>query len=279
MVRRIASQVHKQASRLLRNGYIKTSPRWHEAALDHPPLPLPARSPVPRTPYDAPTDQRTLAKSTVEIRPLPIVYLEDKVRKQFFRDHPFETYRPVSLAEEDRIEGEHPVRGVQWTRLRQRGRNPSPEEAVLFAVNLHQHHNVTLAEAYATAVAQFRALRSEQHIANLVAAQEAEAYGAVFGPSAIESGFAMESKVLTENQMKSEQIDQRELVARKRWRLIAQRSGPQGEWSKGQEYVRLWKEGVRPDYTHITQPLSTEITLEQRLQAVDDMAGAKKSPF
>ena len=130
MVRRIASQVHKQASRLLQLGYIKSKPRWYQAALEHPPLPLPARAPVPRTNYDAPTTKRVLAKHSAEIRPLPIVYLEDKVRRQFFRDHPFEMYRPVALAEEGKVEDEHPINGIEWTRLRQRGRNPTPEECV-----------------------------------------------------------------------------------------------------------------------------------------------------
>jgi hypothetical protein len=132
MVRRIASQVHKQASRLTRAGLIKTPPVWYQAVLEHPPLPLPPREPPSRTSYDsAPPNQRPFAaKKTPGPRPLAVSYIEDDIRRQFFRDHPFESFRPRSLTEEGAIENEHPISGLQWTRLSQRGRNPSPEEYV-----------------------------------------------------------------------------------------------------------------------------------------------------
>ena len=137
MVRRIASQVHKQASRLLVQQFIKREPAWFQAVLDHPPLPLPPREPSARQDYDLlPQDQ--LAARTAPAkhmrpaprRPLPIHYLEDDVRTQFFKDHPFEAYRPRTLVEDAEVEGENPIRGENWTRLRQRGRNPSSEEYV-----------------------------------------------------------------------------------------------------------------------------------------------------
>ena len=124
-------------------------------------------------------------------------------------------------------------------------------------MNLHEYHGLPLTEAYSTSIAQFRALRSEHHIASAFAAQEAEAYGATFGPSAIENSFMQEEKVLAERRIKSEQMDERELTARKRWRAVVNRGGSPGEWSRGQEYVRLWKEGVRPDYSPaLTEPVS-----------------------
>ena len=127
MVRRIASQVHKQASRLTRAGFLKTPPVWYEAVLDHPPLPLPAREPPSRTSYDNSSSTRGQSLGS---RPLPITYVEDDIRRQFFRDHPFEAFRARSLTEAGAIEDEHPIRGLDWTRLNQRGRNPSPEEYV-----------------------------------------------------------------------------------------------------------------------------------------------------
>ncbi|THH18562.1 hypothetical protein EW146_g2442 [Bondarzewia mesenterica] len=260
MVRRIASQVHKQASRLLQAGYLKQKPAWYSAVLENPPLPLPARAPPPRTAYDAPA-ARSAAKKEPEPRPLPIIYLEDEVRRQFFRDHPFETFRPVTLTEDAGVEAEHPINGLKWMRLRQRGRNPTPEDAIRFTVNLHEHHRLPLTEAYSTAIGQFRALRSEQHIATTFAAQEAEAYGAAFGPSSTMQSFMQEEKVLAAKRLKSEQMDEGELVARKRWHAIVESSGPKGEWSRGEEYVRLWKEGVRPDYSPaLTEPM---LSLEQ----------------
>ena len=131
MVRRIASQVHKQASRLTRAGLLKTPPVWYEAVLEHPPLPLPPREPPGRTSYDrAPPKQTFATKKTPGPRPLPVNYIEDDIRRQFFRDHPFEAFRARSITEAGAIEDEHPIDGLQWTRLNQRGRNPSPEEYV-----------------------------------------------------------------------------------------------------------------------------------------------------
>lgn len=179
------------------------------------------------------------------------------------------------------MEEEHPIRGTEWKRLRQRGRNPTPEDAVRFAVNLHEHHQYPLSEAYTSAIAQFRSLRSEQHIATAFAAQEAEAYGAVFGPSATAIGFAKEATVLAANRIKSEQMDEGELVARKRWRVKLDRGGPPGEWTKGQEYVRLWKEGMRPDYAPaLTEPvLPPEPTKQETAESADFMNTTGHPPF
>jgi small subunit ribosomal protein S23 len=129
MVRRIASQVHKQAGRLLRGNYLKTEPKWYQAVLQHPPLPLPARAPARRTLFDS--DKADHPENPHHTKPIEISYIEDRVRRQFFRDHPFEAYRPRTLVELDRIEDEHPIRGTKWTRLSQRTKNPSPEEYVV----------------------------------------------------------------------------------------------------------------------------------------------------
>ena len=139
--KRIASQVHKQASRLLREGYIQREPAWYRAVLDNPPLPLPAREPPSRTHFDTPEDVAlTRPAHSTKIRPLPVEYLEDQVRKQFFRDHPFEAFRETSLVEGATVQSEHPIRGVEWRRLRQRGRNPSPEECVSPSLPTHAEH-------------------------------------------------------------------------------------------------------------------------------------------
>lgn len=132
MVRRIACQVHKQVSRLTRAGFLKTPPVWYEAVLEHPPLPLPPREPPSRTSFDTTSTNSNPKKKTQQgsLRPLPVTYVEDEIRRQFFRDHPFEAFRPRTLTEAGAIEDEHPISGLKWTRLNQRGRNPSPEEYV-----------------------------------------------------------------------------------------------------------------------------------------------------
>lgn len=134
MVRRFANQVHQQVSRLMRANYLKKEPAWYQAVLQYPPLPLPPKAPPSRTEYDhkplepfiVPGQNTKLRKLKTE--PLPVQYIEDDVRRQFFRDHPFEAFRPRTLVEGAGIETSHSVQGEAWTRLRQRGRNPTPEE-------------------------------------------------------------------------------------------------------------------------------------------------------
>lgn len=250
MVRRVATQVHKQASRLLRAEYIKNEPAWFQAVLEHPPLPLPARAPPSRSSYDLP---HLVKKSAVDPKPLPIAYLEDEIRKQFFRDHPFEAFRPTTLVEGSGIEPEHPIWGVNWTRLRQRGRNPKPEDAIRFALNLHEHCGMPLSEAYATSIGQFRALRSEHEFATMFATLEAEYYGAQFAPTETEVGFARELDAVKTWKV-DERYDQSAITARKRWKVVVDRDHPVAGWTGGQQYAKLWKEGVRPDYS----PASTQ---------------------
>lgn len=128
MVRRIASQVHKQVSRLMQANHIREEPLWYKAVLQYPPLPLPPRAPpidLDAEPSRKPTTSRL---RTPKMQPMTIRYLEDRLRLQFFRDHPFEAFRPVSLVEGQQVEPEHPVKGQDWSRLSQRTKNPTAEE-------------------------------------------------------------------------------------------------------------------------------------------------------
>lgn len=146
-MRRIASKVHQQVARLVNAGLL-TAPPWYQAVLDHPPLPLPPRMTPQRASFDLPSPTKkkeapppndALSPSKrrhsnmkhlrpPQVLPQPIEYLEDHVRRQFFKDRPFEAFRARTLVEDGAIEDEHSINGKEWTRLRQRGRNPLPEE-------------------------------------------------------------------------------------------------------------------------------------------------------
>jgi len=136
---------------------------------------------------------------------------------------------------------------------------------VRFALNLHQAHGLALSDAYASSVAQFRTLRAVQHVATRFAAQQAAiSHGARFGPSATARGFEVEDAVLEANERRSERLDNSTRLARRRWRMVplgtnASSSSSGGEWSRGEEYVRLWREGVRPDYSPaLTEPIDSK---------------------
>lgn len=123
------------------------------------------------------------------------------------------------------------------------------DSAVRFAVNLYEHtEGMTLSNAYAAAVMQYRALRSARHIASKIAVQEAEHYGVVFKPGSIERGFEREREHL-KSWAQGKYAEAESLEARKRWRMRVERTGNVSSWTKGEEYVRLWKEDVRPDYS------------------------------
>jgi len=59
-----------------------------------------------------------------------VVYAVDGIRRQFYRDFPFEGFRPATLIEGREIEVESEVDGVEWSRLEQRGAYPTVEEWV-----------------------------------------------------------------------------------------------------------------------------------------------------
>ena len=142
MVRRVATQVHKQVARLARTGYIQQEPLWYKAVLENPPLPLPPRAPPIRDPaflssqgalpFDLPrgasSSTSAHGKKPAKAHAQPVVFLEDDVRRQFFRDHPYEAFRERSLVEKNAVEDDYKITGPSWTRLSQRSRKPSAEE-------------------------------------------------------------------------------------------------------------------------------------------------------
>lgn len=79
---------------------------------------------------------------------------------------------------------------------------------------------------------------------------EAQALGATHLSSEIDRSFEKEKAAL-ESWMKKEERDEGALAARKRWKAIVEKRQGVDQWTKGEQYVRLWKEGIRPDYSPI----------------------------
>ena len=76
----------------------------------------------------------------------------------------------------------------------------------------------------------------------------------MFGPSAVQATFALEERNF-ESWKKTHETDMAESTARKRWHMIAKNVGMREAWSNGQDYVRLWQEGIRPTYSPaLTEP-------------------------
>jgi len=157
---------------------------------------------------------------------------------------------------------------------------------VRFALNLHEAHGLALTDAYATTIAEFRTLRAAQHVATRFAAQQAAvAHGARFGLSATARGFEAESAVLEADERRSERLDDSAQLARRRWRMMPLgangNSGGDGEseWSRGEEYVRLWREGVRPDYSPaLTEPVDSTLSKFDLAVSADFMGTRGRRP-
>lgn len=118
---------------------------------------------------------------------------------------------------------------------------------------------MNLSEAYGKAVAQFRALRAEHHVATTFAVMEATALGSTFGPTNIEQSHEVFKKSISTWERQAE-LDEGALAARKRWKAIIDRNHGANQWTKGEEYVRLWRENIRPNFmpalTEAIQPLA-----------------------
>ena len=65
------------------------------------------------------TEHGFATKKTPGPRPLAVNYVEDEIRHQFFRDHPFESFRSRSLTETGIIKDEHAASiNGRWSRTR-----------------------------------------------------------------------------------------------------------------------------------------------------------------
>ena len=131
-MRRLPSQIPETVSRLLKSTYILTPPVWYQAVLANPPPILPARRSRARPSLDQSTGDRepgvSVKRKAPAYTPQEIVYEEDRVRRQFFRDFPFEALRPASLVEDIQVRAINEVDGPGWTSLEQRGAFPSVEK-------------------------------------------------------------------------------------------------------------------------------------------------------
>ena len=136
MPRRIATQVTQSVSRLLSGSFLKSEPLWYATTLEHPPVALPTRF-ARETPRQnvylnklaqgVTPSERERRQAVPSLKPRPITYLEDRVRRQFYKDHPWEVLRPRTLVEpgEGLSASPHTAKGKE---LRHWGRNPGPEE-------------------------------------------------------------------------------------------------------------------------------------------------------
>ncbi|WFD25162.1 hypothetical protein MNAN1_000128 [Malassezia nana] len=211
-------------SRLLQGGYMKEPPAWYEATLRHPPLvppphqtrqrpdddlPRMRQSAALRQPHDKAAaiggrsklnSRKKIRSQMPPLRPQPIVYEADRIRRQFFRDHPWESKRPQTLAEMDYTlettqEPEIPV--GTWPELSMWSRiHPSVEDVIQCTLKTREVGGVSLSDAYRRTIASYHAIQAERELRLRYANLEARSLGADMGPSETERGFMKEAREL-----------------------------------------------------------------------------------
>ncbi|KAK4189857.1 mitochondrial ribosomal protein S25 [Podospora australis] len=124
-------------------------------------------------------------------RPTKIIHPEDKLRQQFYSDHPWELARPMMVLE---IDGKD-ARTRDWSKgVQQPGMKLSGECVVQRQLYLMEVEGKKKREAYDIARKEFYKLREMEEIENRIALEEARAYGAYFGKNFNQAGMDVEDQ-------------------------------------------------------------------------------------
>ncbi|RDW60800.1 hypothetical protein BP6252_12183 [Coleophoma cylindrospora] len=184
------SRVYQAASALLEHKVLSHPPPWYTTIGAVPPSEILTRT-QPVQHRERKLNKR-IRKPSKMFMPQGIVYEEDNLRKEFYKDHPWELARPRIVLEQDGRDGQR----CDWSRIEQPGRPLSGESVVQRQLwLLHNVPNITHAQAYDTARKEFYALRHTEEVERRVAREEALSTGAYFGKTALEVGMEIEDKV------------------------------------------------------------------------------------
>ncbi|TRX94567.1 hypothetical protein FHL15_004519 [Xylaria flabelliformis] len=125
-------------------------------------------------------------------QPQKLVYEEDGLRHQFYKDHPWELARPRMIVEMDGRDAER----YDWSKgLRQPGMPLCGESVVQRQLwMMHNVEGMTEEKAYDIVRREFYALRHEEDVERRIAKEEAMKVGAYFGMSSMQVGMELEDQ-------------------------------------------------------------------------------------
>lgn len=124
-------RVHRTASQLFASERTKNLPSWHEVIGTVPPAQTLVRS-QPLQHQEKPRRPK-IRKPSKLFQPQRIVYEEDRLRKEFFGDHPWELARPRVVLENDGKDAER----KDWSLISQPDRPIDGERYFCLAVSAH----------------------------------------------------------------------------------------------------------------------------------------------
>ncbi|KAJ2760710.1 mitochondrial ribosomal small subunit component [Coemansia nantahalensis] len=105
-------------------------------------------------------------------RPPKIEFPEDELRREFYKNHPFELFRPRIVME---LTGKN---NQDWSRLADGTGQVTGESVVRHQHYLMEARGLSKQEAYAQATREFYKIRGREELESRIAQQEAHAYGA-----------------------------------------------------------------------------------------------------
>ncbi|CCX32691.1 mitochondrial ribosomal protein S25 [Pyronema domesticum] len=193
-------RVHQLASQMLETGRLQREPPWYRVVGSVPPTTTLVR--VPAVQLSETKQRKADRKAAGLFRPQRIVYPEDKLRSNFFQDHPWELARPRILVEQDGKDFER----YDWSKMQQPGKALNGESVVQRQLWLMENKGLTRSEAYDIARKEFYDLRMEEDIERRIAQEEALAVGAQFGKTYLEVGIELEDKALAEWKVKALEV-------------------------------------------------------------------------
>ncbi|CAL3967507.1 hypothetical protein PZA11_003790 [Diplocarpon coronariae] len=182
------SRVYQTASQLLETESIIQPPPWFKSIGSIPPTEILTRTQPAQ--HREVNRRSKIRKPSKMFMPQPIVYEEDKLRLEFFGDHPWELARPRVVLENDGKDSQR----YDWSRIQQPGKQLNGESVVQRQLWLVKNEGKTSAQAYDIARKEFYALRHEEEVERRVQREEALWTGAYFGKGALEVGAELEDK-------------------------------------------------------------------------------------
>ena len=198
-----AQRVHKYATQLLESKTLATPPPWYSTVGEIPPSARLVR-PVLQRP------QKAGKKSSKLFSPVKVTYEEDRLRWEYFNDHPWELARPRVILEndgkdyqkwdwshalcrpEERDVGLRKVQEWDAKQETQANRPLNGESVVQRQSWLMRKGGLTEAAAYDKARKELYRTRHAREVETRIAKEEARAYGAFFGKGPLEVGMDLE---------------------------------------------------------------------------------------
>ncbi|EMT64715.1 mitochondrial ribosomal small subunit component [Fusarium odoratissimum] len=243
---RVLQTVTEELNHNVLGGKSIPTPPWYNIMQSVPPAETLVRTVTPQ--HRAPNQKATKPKNMY--RPQKIFYVEDKLRKTFYKDHPWELARPRVILESDGKDYQH----CDWSKGLRQPNIPLTGEwqvsldrwsdgikltfysVVQRQLWLMKNEKLGMQKAYDITRREFYRLRQEEEIERRVALEEAKHVGAYFGKSRIDVSHTLEDREF-EN-----------------WKIWAGKETERQEASRNSEIEDFGLEDVEEDVAEDAEP-------------------------